>query len=163
MLALPNATGPAFTLSAADLALGCAAAAASPRQRIILPIHRSQDALVQRMLNFLQPTTYIAPHLHPLPFASETIHVVQGSIGFLLFSADGQILEQHLLTAGPTGLIDIEPNVWHGFVALEPNTVILEVKRGPYAGAEDKVFAPWAPTEDSANAATQLVKWKAHF
>jgi dTDP-4-dehydrorhamnose 3,5-epimerase-like enzyme len=60
-------------------------------------------------------------------------------------------------------MIDIEPNLWHGFVALEPDTVILEVKRGPYDGAGDKVFAPWAPGETDAAGATALAQWCALF
>ena len=36
--------------------------------------------------------------------------------------------------------------VWHGVLALDPDTVILEIKRGPYDNS-DKVFAEWAPAE----------------
>ena len=163
MLALPNVTGPAYALTAETLRQGCEAAAASARQRIILPLHRSQDALVQRMLNFLQPATFISPHLHPLPHASETIHVLQGAIGFILFNAEGDVLQTWHLTAGPLGMIDIEPNVWHGFVALEPDTVVLEIKRGPYSGPEDKVFPSWAPSEGAPGTADAMAAWRALF
>lgn len=158
-LALPNITGPVFTISAEILRDGCAAAAASPRRRMILPLHRQQEALVQRMLNFLQPDTYIQPHLHPLPGASETIHVIQGSMVFLIFEEDGTVRSRHLLQAGPLGFIDIEPNVWHGFVTLEPDTVIIEIKRGPYDGANDKVFATWAPKEGEPGTTAALNAW----
>lgn len=163
MLALPHVSGAAFVLDAETLRRGCEAAAASSRRRIILPLHRSQDALVQRMLNFLQPETYIAPHLHPLPSASETIQVLQGAIGFMLFNATGEVLQTWRLEAGLLGLIDIEPDVWHGFVALEPDTVVLEIKRGPYSGAEDKVFAPWAPAEGAVGTLDAMAGWRALF
>lgn len=162
-LALPNTAGPVFTLTDEILRTGSQAAAQSPRLRIILPLHRQQEALVQRMLNFMQPGTYLAPHLHPLPFASETIHVIQGAIGFLIFDPGGKILSQHLLKADGRGFIDIEPNVWHGFVVLEPNTVIIEIKRGPYDGPHDKVFAPWSPKEGEEGTAEAMASWTAKF
>ena len=162
-LALPNASGPVFTVTDELLRIGCQEAAASPRQRIILPLHRSQEALVQRMLNFLQPGTYIQPHLHPLPQASETIHVIRGAIGFLIFDSAGALLSQHHLRADGLGCIDIEPNVWHGFVTLEPDTVIIEIKRGPYDGPHDKVFASWAPSEGDAGTGEAIENWAALF
>ena len=36
----------------------------SPRKRIIQPIHSGPSDLLQRMLNSLQPGTYIRPHRH---------------------------------------------------------------------------------------------------
>ena len=47
-------------------------------------------------------------------------------------------------------MIDIEPNIWHSFLVLEPDTIVLETKRGPYDSQLDKSFAEWAPEEDSA-------------
>ena len=49
--------------------------------------------------------------------------------------------------------VDLAPGIFHGLVALEPDTVIYEVKDGPYAAANDKAFAPWAPEEGSPEAA----------
>ncbi len=162
-VAFPNTSGPVFRLTSETLIAGCAAAAASPRQRIILPLHREQGALVQRMLNFLQPGTYIRPHLHPMPHASETIQVLRGAIGFLIFDEQGAVLERHLLEADETGMIDIEPNVWHGFVALAPDTVVLEIKRGPYDAPTDKGFALWSPDEGAPDSMNLLAGWRAEF
>jgi len=146
-LALPHITGPAFRLTPEVIERALAEAEASPRRRIILPMHRSPESVVQRMLNFLLPGTYIRPHLHPLPHATETIQVLRGTMHFFLFNDSGHITERHELSAGETGLIDIEPNLWHGFVIPAEPTVILEIKRGPYDSQYDKVFAPWAPEE----------------
>lgn len=143
-LAFPNVSGDVFVLDEATLEEGFAASRKSPRKRIILPIHRAQGDLVQRMLNFFQPGTYVGPHIHPNESASETIFVIRGKIGFLIFDEHGEIQSTHLLEPG--GLIDIVPGVWHGMVALEPDTVILETKRGPYDDT-DKHFAAWAPEE----------------
>lgn len=156
MNALPNATGEHFALTEAILRAGYRESAASPRRRIILPIHRTQDACVQRMLNFFQPGTYVRPHQHPEPGAIETINVLSGELGFLLFDGAGAVRSTHRLPAGGTGLIDIEPGVWHGMVALAPDTAVLEIKRGPYDAGTDKLFASWAPPENDAAAASFL-------
>jgi cupin fold WbuC family metalloprotein len=162
MLALNNVTGPRFIMSEEILAEGCEAARQSARRRIILPLHRTQDAAVQRMLNFLQPETYIAPHVHGQAHASETICVLKGRLGFLIFDERGQILEQISLSL-LNPVIDIEPNVWHGFVALEQDTVILEIKKGPYDATLDKEFAAWAPKEGSVEAGAQIAAWAELF
>lgn len=150
--ALPPVSGDVFQLSEALLSAGLSAARNSPRRRIILPIHRDQDALVQRMFNFMLPGTYVQPHLHPRGGAIETMLVLRGALGFVLFDGQGNIVNHWRLIAGtPSALLDIEPNLWHGMVILEPDTVILEIKRGPYDAERDKLFADWAPAEgDSA-------------
>lgn len=146
-LALENPTGPVFTLSSDLMAEGLAASRSSERHRMLLPIHRHQDDLVQRMVNFMQPGTYIQPHQHPRDFATETILVMQGEMGFVIFDEAGTLKSFHRIKKGE--LIDIEARVWHGVVALAPDTVILEIKRGPYDDT-DKVFADWAPAENTA-------------
>jgi RimJ/RimL family protein N-acetyltransferase len=44
--------------------------------------------------------------------------------------------------------------VYHGLVALEPDTVLYEVKTGPYAALTDKAFASFAPSEGTPEAET---------
>ena len=162
--ALPPVTGDVFHLSEDLLNAGLTAAHNSPRRRIILPIHRHQDALVQRMFNFMLPGTYVQPHLHPREGAIETMMVLRGALGFVLFDQAGNICDHWRLTAGsPSALLDIEPNLWHGMVILEPDTVILEIKRGPYDAEHDKIFADWAPAEDAADAAAYREKLELLF
>jgi len=164
MLALPAAQGPVFELNETLIAQGCEAARHSPRGRIIFPIHRTQDALVQRMLNFMQPGTWITPHRHPLPHAIETVQVLRGALGFLTFEPEGEVRSTHRLSAdSPVALIDIEPGLWHGMVVLAPNTVLLEIKRGPYDALTDKEFAPWAPDEGDPGAEAWSMRWQALF
>ena len=133
------------------------------RKRMILPLHRTQDAEVQRMLNFFQMGTYVRPHRHSGKGAIETICVLRGALGFVVFDEGGEILESHLLDEGGMGILDIEPNIWHGMVALEPDTVILEIKRGPYSAMDDKDFAPWAPEEGDPAAVDVLDRIESSF
>ena len=60
-LALPNPIGPVFELTPALLEEGLRESRLSPRRRMLFPIHRDPGDLVQRMLNFMQPGTYVAP------------------------------------------------------------------------------------------------------
>lgn len=162
--ALAPVDGDVFHLTEDLLASGLAAAHASQRRRIILPIHRNQDALVQRMFNFMLPGTYVQPHLHPREGAIETMMVLHGALGFVLFDDRGNVRNHWRLTAGtPSALLDIEPKLWHGMVILEPDTVVLEIKRGPYDAELDKVFAEWAPAEDEAGTDAYRGKLEALF
>lgn len=155
-LALPHITAPVFALTPELLKQGFGEARASARRRIILPVHRSPESTVQRMLNFMLPGTYIRPHLHPLPHATETIQVLRGGLVFFIFDDDGNITQRYPLQAGETGLIDIEPRLWHGFAVTGPETVVLEIKRGPYDQKHDKVFPAWAPEENAPEAPAYL-------
>ena len=81
--AFDNISGTLFIPDENTLEKGIKASRESERKRIILPLHRRQDAKVQRMLNFLQPETYIRPHMHPRNQAVESIVVHKGAIRFL--------------------------------------------------------------------------------
>ncbi len=153
-LALPVVEGPVFVLDSQTLERGLRASRESPRRRIMLPVHRTGTEGVQRMLNFLQSGSYAPPHYHPAPENIEHIVVVMGAGGFITFDDHGGIKTAHRLVAGdPAGcLIDIEQGLWHTFIPLADNTVILEIKRGPYHAATDKQFAPWAPEESAPDA-----------
>jgi cupin fold WbuC family metalloprotein len=147
-LAFKNVNGPWYGLSQEDIEQGLEASRSSPRKRFILPIHRTQDAPVQRMMNFLQPGTYIRPHKHPRPGAIETIVVLTGLIHVFIYSDQGEVIHECKLKSGtPTCLIDIEDNVWHSFEVLAPDTIIFECKMGPYDTELDKTFAPWSAPE----------------
>ena len=125
----------------------------SPRKRVILPLHKESEALLQRMLNAIQPGSYIRPHRHGNERA-ESIVVLKGRLLFHVFSEEGLLKKSHDLSAGSA--IDMDGGVWHSFQALEPDTVLFEVKPGPYNAATDKVFAPWAPEEFSPEAEAYL-------
>lgn len=149
-LAFENVSGDLFQLSERMIEDGLNASRESERLRIILPIHREQDARVQRMINFLQPGTYIRPHKHPLEHAIESLVLVQGSIRFYTFDEDGNVLTKNKIQSKPLpGVVDIEPKVWHSFIVLEANTILFECKKGPYDAKTDKVFAEWSPDEGS--------------
>lgn len=148
--AFENIDAPHFVLGEEVLEEGKRASMQSQRKRIILPIHRRQEARVQRMLNFLQPGTYIRPHKHPVEHAIESIYVHEGAIDFVIFDDAGATEHVEKLRAkSPRCLIDIEPGIWHTFLVRDEDTVLFETKKGPYDAQTDKAFAEWAPPEES--------------
>lgn len=127
----------------------------SPRLRVILPLHKQADALLQRMLNAIQPGSYIRPHRHGCA-RGESIVVLKGCLLYHEFNEDGSLKDSYTLSAGAG--IDSDGGVWHSFQALEADTVLFEVKPGPYNAGTDKEFADWAPEEFSEEAAAYMVE-----
>jgi cupin fold WbuC family metalloprotein len=141
-----------------DLLQGAIAAShRSPRLRVIQPFHRDESATLQRMFNAVQPGSYIPPHRHLDPPKAESWIVLRGSLAFFTFDDAGAIEQCLEVRAGGDVFgVDLEPGVYHTFFALEPDTVVYEVKNGPYSPANDKAFAAWAPREGSAEASAYL-------
>ncbi len=148
------------------LAKIAAQARASDRLRQNYNFH-AHDEKVQRFLNVLQPGTYVRPHRHlrsPDINGFEFFLVVQGAIGMLLFDAEGQIIHQEALKAqGPTQGLELAEGVFHTLVALTPDTVILELKEGPYLPSSDKNFLSQFPQEGTATAKEYVRVWEQMF
>lgn len=129
----------------------------SARKRIILPFHRGPEDRVHRMFNALQVGTYVRPHRHFSPPKSEAWIVLQGELLFVTFFEDGEIDEALTLSKdGEIFGVDLVAGRYHTLVALQADTVIYEVKSGPYDPKDDKEFAPWSPEEGSAEAGAYL-------
>lgn len=131
------------------------------RKRINHNFHELSDT-VQRMLNAIEPDSYVRPHRHFDPPKVETFLVLKGRLAVVFFEDTGAMQEVIVLSETVKG-IDIRPGVWHSIVALEPSTVIFEVKTGPYIQATDKDFASWAPAENTPGALAYLSKMQKHI
>jgi len=136
----------------------------SPRRRMMQPLHRSQSATLHRMFNAVQPDSYVPPHRHLDPPKAEAWVILRGAVAFFTFDDQGAISECLEVRAGGDVFgVDLEPGVYHTFFALEPDTVVYEVKDGPYAPTTDKAFPAWAPLEDTPEASGYLTWLKAEF
>ena len=120
----------------------------SPRRRMNYNFHPQLDDPLQRMLNCLEPDTYIQPHKHENPDKCEAFILLKGKVLVVEFDNDGQVTSRALLEAG-TGVYgaEIAPRIFHCIIAMEPGSVVYEVKNGPYSPLNDKNFASWAPKE----------------
>lgn len=114
-------------------------AAAAPRRRMNYNLHDSTEEPTNRLLNAMQPDTVIAPHRHPDKW--ELFALLSGRIAVYLYDDSGTLTETVTLGDG-VRVVEIPPNVWHNFVALEPS-VALEVKPGPYAPLAPADAAPF--------------------
>lgn len=132
-------------------------ARASPRLRKNLNFHPDDAFVSHRLLNAIEPGSYIAPHRHLDPHKDETIIVLRGRLGVVLFDADGGIRESAALTAGgPCCGIDIPHGAFHSLVALDPGCVMFEAKAGPYQPLTVDERATWAPGEGDPGVAAYL-------
>ncbi|MBE9503834.1 MAG: WbuC family cupin fold metalloprotein [Proteobacteria bacterium] len=117
----------------------------SPRLRMNYNFHELSDP-VQRMLNAIEPESYISPHRHSEPEKMELFLVLRGRGAVIIFDDAGRVTDTYILEVGGDTLgVEIPPGVWHSILSLEEGTVFFEVKDGPYIAATDKDFAPWAP------------------
>ncbi len=128
----------------------CAEARQSPRLRKNLNFHTSDEQPGHRLLNAIEPGSYVMPHRHLDPAKDETMVVLRGGLGLVTFDDAGAIVAAVKLSGGnaPMG-VDIAHGTWHTVFALEPGTVFLEAKAGPYRPLTDAEKAPWAPAEGS--------------
>jgi|GEM_PF-50956 len=138
----------------------------SDRGREIHIFHEGDPDPLQRMLNAIQPGSYVRPHRHLNPPKAESIILLQGMLAYVSFSDDGLPEEGGLVlidsARGVYGC-DIRPGIWHTIFALAPDTVLFEVKPGPYDPSVDKEFAPWSPAEYSEEAAAFLAELEDGF
>jgi len=129
-------------------------AESSPRLRKNLNFHPSDESRCNRLLNALEPGTYIRPHRHLDPEKEELILLLRGKMGMIYFDDSGNVTETALLIAGgDTFGIDIPAGTFHSLVCLEPGTVFMEAKAGPYRPFLPEEVASWAPAEQDPEAA----------
>jgi len=123
-------------------------AASSTRKRLNHNFHDDLSDPINRMLNAFEPETYIQPHNHENPDKREVFILLRGSLVVVFFDETGNPSEFVLLDRDKGNYaVEIPVGVWHSLFALEPGSVVYEVKDGPYLPMNDKNFASWAPKE----------------
>ena len=136
------------------------------RLRMNHNLHQAED-LVQRFINVLQPGTYVRPHRHLRDKQGEGFEcflVLQGAVGLLLMDPEGEITQKERLDAsGPLRGIELAENQVHTLVALEDDSVIFELKQGPYQPSSDKDFIAGFPLENTPEAWDQERRWRDLF
>jgi cupin fold WbuC family metalloprotein len=132
-------------------------AATSPRGRKNFNFHRAEDDASHRLLNAIEPGSYIRPHRHLDPAKDETLVVVRGRLGAVVFDEAGSVVDTAVLAAGGKCCgINLAHGTYHTVLALEPGTVFFESKAGPYRPLEMAEQAPWAPAEGARDAEPYL-------
>ena len=135
----------------------------SPRRRKNYNFHASEGDACHRLLNAVEPDSYIPPHCHHEATKDETLIVVRGRIGVVFFDERGTVMSQALLAPGAAAGVNIPHGVYHTLLALEPGSVFFEAKAGPYAPLAPREKAPWAPAEGEPRASSYLAELKRLF
>lgn len=138
-------------------------AAANPRGRQHHNFHRMEEPC-HRMAVGLQPSTYIPPHRHLSDDKAETLLVLRGRLGLLIFDESGGVIHTSVLqAAGESVGVDLPHGVFHGLVVLEADSVMFECKAGPYRPVGEGELAPWAPREGEPGVAEYQAWMRAQF
>lgn len=136
----------------------------APRRRLNRNFHPGDDYPAHRLLIAIEPDSYVTPHRHLSPNKDETLVVVRGSLGVLIFDEQGNVLRSARLSAGGDAIgVDIPHGVFHSVVALAAGTVFFEAKAGPFVPVAPEERAAWAPAEGSAAVPGYLAEMRAHF
>ena len=103
----------------------------SERLRMNYNFHSSLDAKAQRLLNALEPGTILPIHRHKDTI--ETYLLIRGEVKILFYNDNKEITESIILNPlnGEFG-VNIPVNQWHTLEVIESESVIFEVKDGPY-------------------------------
>jgi len=141
-----------------------AEARSSPRRRKNRNFHVSDDAPANRLLNAIEPGSYIAPHRHLSSTKDETFVVLRGSFGVVLFDDVGNVARTQVIEAGGEACgIDIPHGTWHSVLSLAPGSVFFEAKAGPYQPFTPEEKAAWAPAENDAGSGDYLERLRRLF
>lgn len=136
----------------------------SPRLRKNHNLHPGDDSFCHRLLNAIEPGSYIPPHRHLDPEKDEAFILMSGRLGIITFTDNGEVAETALLSCeGGNLAADIPHGVYHTAVSLEPGTVFYEAKAGPYRLLTDGEKSPWAPPEGAAGATAYLERLRRLF
>lgn len=150
---LPHLTG-------ADLDALTLEARALPRRRLHRNLHKGPDEPCQRLVNAMEPGSYIPPHRHLDQTTNECLVALRG--GFALITFDDAGTPQQALRFGGAAaeleVVELNPDVWHTVISLERGSVMFETKSGPFLPHRAKLIAPWAPFENDPKAGAYLAR-----
>ena len=130
----------------------------SPRKRMNFNFHPQLPDPFQRLLNAIEPYSYIQPHKHENPDRCEVFVALRGRFVAIEFDDYGNIAD-HMLLDPVSGnfAVEIPERVYHSIIGLDKGGVVFEFKQGPFIPKDDRNAAPWAPKEGEPGAREYLV------
>lgn len=138
-----------------------------PRGRKNSNLHINYSDSCQRLFNAISIESYIPPHRHLADPKEETLLAVKGLFALIVFDETGRIEQiykfgtERYFTQGVSSIgVELPPDVWHTVLALVEDSVLLEIKAGPFIPSAAKESAPWAPDEESSEAISYFAMLK---
>lgn len=100
------------------------------RKRINMDLRNNAEDTSQRMLNAIQPGSFIDIHRHRT--TSETVILLRGALTEIFYDDEGVECARHKLSV-ITGAIGLQIPIgqWHTLICHEPS-IIIEIKDGKY-------------------------------
>ncbi|MDD2539764.1 MAG: WbuC family cupin fold metalloprotein [Desulfuromonadaceae bacterium] len=136
----------------------------NPRLRKNYNLHPSDESRCHRLLNAIEPGSYIRPHRHLDPEKDEAFILLNGRLGIVTFADNGAVSGTVLLSLDSGNLaVDIPHGVYHTAVALESGTVFYETKAGPYRLLNDDETVAWAPEDTDPQADEFVLRLRSLF
>jgi cupin fold WbuC family metalloprotein len=133
------------------------AARTSARLRKNHNIHPGDESRCHRLLNAIEPASYIRPHRHLDREKDEAFILMSGRLGIVVFTPEGAV-DQTVVLSRESGVlaVDIPSGIYHTALSLESGTVFYEAKAGPYLPLVEAETASWAPAEGDPAASAYL-------
>ena len=132
----------------------------SIRKRAIYCFHTSNNE-IQRMVNAFLIDRYVQPHKHENPDKYDFCYILKGELAVVSFNDKNEISDSVILEEkGANKFVVVPPKVWHTSICLSNESVVYEMREGPYDPKTNKQFALWAPPEGSLEAKTYLESLK---
>jgi cupin fold WbuC family metalloprotein len=136
----------------------------SPRLRKNYNFHHSDEDICHRLLNAMEPGSYIQPHRHLDANKDETLIVIRGKMGLILFDDHGNIARKALLElADHAMMVNIPHGQFHTWISFEERSIFFESKAGPYRPLNQEEKAQWAPSEGDESSVVYLESLKKLF
>ena len=143
----------------------CQQAEYSLHRRQHLNIHSSYQENCQRLFNTIQPNSYIPPHRHYIANKQELLVAIRGSFCLITFDDHGNFVRSSSFGSelyadelcSNVG-VEIPPDVWHTVIAKQENSILLEVKEGPFVSEDSEEIALRAPRDGSAEVDSFLAR-----
>lgn len=109
-------------------------AKASPRLRMNYNFHEDLGDKCQRLLNALEPGTIMPIHHHKV---DEMFVILRGRVNVTIHNDEGEVMQSvELSPLSGCYAVNIKAGEWHSLTCEEADTVIMEVKEGPYVPHE---------------------------
>ncbi len=161
------AKGPISMLGQDDMQMLRQDVVNSPRGRVRINAHVSEDDMLHEMFIAIRRDSYIRPHLHP--GKTEAFHIVQGVVDIVVFNDDGSVREVVQLGDGYSGrafYYRLSQPFFHTLLIRSDILIVHEITNGPFIPKGTR-FAPFAPGEGDvrgiADYRQQLVSQVAPF
>ncbi len=136
----------------------------NPRLRQNYNFHPYDESRCHRLLNAIEPGSYIRPHRHLDPEKDEAFILMSGRLGVVIFTDDGEIAETAVLSRANGNLAaDIPHGIYHTVVSLESGTVFYETKAGPYRQLNEGEKVTWAPEDSDPQSQVFVMRLRSLF